>query len=183
MTYVSFVTRRCSCLAYLFKQILLEREPSSFNQNSQSNLIFLTDAALVGRGWDIGKQLSDPLADLPDVVLVDDLSSYGRALSTVLEQFQKQLEESNYEHSDIQNVRIQSYKQDNISIQVYAEKKQTNLLPTTYDLKMNSATVLPPYQWNELSNRLSELLRNVNIANAAFMASKGVDSVPSEVPG
>jgi hypothetical protein len=48
---------------------------------------------------------------------------------------------------------------------------------------MNSATVLPPYQWNELSNRLSELLRNVNIANAAFMASKGVDSVPSEVPG
>jgi hypothetical protein len=55
---------------------------------------------------------------------VDDLSSYGRALSTVLEQFQKQLEESNYEHSDIQNVRIQSYKQDNISIQVYAEKNK-----------------------------------------------------------
>lgn len=182
--YIAFITRRCSCLAYIFLQILREEKDSQINSYTNSvfgsDVTYLTDNSLINKGWEIGKLLLKKEENLPRIILADDSMSYGRAITSIMGQFENQVLKAIEEEADESlkqdaKQRFSEYRQRNISIRVYAEKKQTNLLKPQDAEILRSEIILPHYQWNDLSNRISELINNVNIANAAFVLSRGVN--------
>lgn len=182
-TYISLITRRCSCLTYIFLQILREeKENIPFtNKKYDDEVTFLTESALINKGWYIGQQLllgNDGAS--PDIWIVDDSIAYGRALSNALEQFENEVRRSIESNQDkakraIAYEKFDKFKRNNISIHVLAEKQQANLLSNIYADVFHSQISLDSAQWNGLSNRISELIINVNVANAAFVVSKGTD--------
>ena len=183
-TYVAFITRRCSCLAYVFWKIL-GKENRNFGKNSDINLEsmsgvwYLTDSALINKGREIGRMLLEGNEHLPKIMLVDDAVSYGRTITGIMEQFEKQVMKCIEAEPD-QSLRKKAkqrfgkYRQQSIAIYVYAEKKQMNLLKPQDSEILRSKISLPHYQWNDLSNRISELMININTANTAVVFSQGI---------
>ncbi len=201
--YIAFITRRCSCLAYIFLQMFHESYEQSGQEKSISmvypltntkqndNVVFLTDNSLINKGWDIGQSLLDcasgqeKLSSLPEIIIADDSISYGRAITSVMNQLEEQVLKS-IESADDKKMQEAAkllwaeYKRHHISIQVYAKKDQTNLLKEPYAEIVKSAVTLPHYQWNDLSNRICELINNTNTANAAFVFSQGISDEVGE---
>ena len=185
--YVTFITRRCSCLAYVFWRILSEQDQdcgknSDINLKPVSGVLYLTDSALINKGWEIGRMLLEGKEYLPKIILVDDAVSYGRTITSIMEQFEQQVmkcieSETDRSLKEKAKQRFEKYRRQNIDIYVYAEKKQTNLLKPQDSEIFRSQVRLPHYQWNDLSNRVSELMTNTNIANSAFVFSHGINKI------
>ena len=190
-------------MAYIFLQVLHEpyEQPGQeksipivyplTNTKQNDNVVFLTDNSLINKGWDIGQLLLECVSDqekvsgLPEITIADDSISYGRAITSVMNQLEEQVLKS-IESADDKKMQEAAkllwaeYKRQHISIQVYAKKDQTNLLKEPYTEIVKSAVTLPHYQWNDLSNRICELINNTNTANAAFVFSQGISDEVGE---
>ena len=183
-TYVAFITRRCSCLAYIFLRILCENEEKcrkifEDNANPNRDVVYLTDCSLINKGWEIGQLLLEGKKNIPKIILADDAVSYGRTVTNIMGRFEEQVMKSIESASNelLQKAAKQSfgsYKQRNIVIRSYAQKKQTNLLKPQDAEIFQSEVEIPHYQWNDLSNRISELMTNIDMANTSFVFSRGI---------
>ena len=184
--YIAIITRRCSCLMYIFLQILRDDTGEDWMTNADydDKRIFITESALINKGWSIGQMLlNGNIKNLPKIVLIDDSIAYGRALSNTLEQLEEQIKYSIESCTDslqksIAYKHFDEFKENNISIQICVQRKQIYILPKAYYGLLKVKTSLEPTRWNSLSIRLSELISNVNVANAAFVLSKGIDQIP-----
>jgi hypothetical protein len=192
MCCVAFITRRCFCLAHIFLQILKQdffysTDRSKFlllqgKDENKGNVTLMTDTALVNYGWKIGQKIAriaaddnampgrDELTYLPDIVLVDDAISYGRALTGVMESFQRKIEEgvcSYFEEKRIKEPRDfekeerraqllrEDYLKNRVEIHIYAEKKQTKVLGMLHQRLLTTYERMDPPYWNDLSVSLS----------------------------
>ena len=172
-TYLAFVARRCSCLACIFLQILGK-------QNKDISERFLTDNSLLNFGASIGRRLAREQSyteELPRIILVDDMLSYGRAVMNTLNKFKEKIDTAMSERGIPEEKRhelIEEYFYRKVSVRVYAEKDQATLLPVAYRKIITGNIVLERSLWNDLSIRLSELLLNSDVANAAFVMTADI---------
>lgn len=181
--YIAFITRRCSCLFYLYllnNRRCYDKERTSLSFDIPSFFEIMTESALVDAGRRIGEEISEvsSVSDLPSLILVDDSISYGRALNSVLNAFLHGARQSIQEKTKSNKMpaameRLSLFLRQNVKIRIFAEKAQTKLLKGNYQDLLESEVVLPSDQWNDFSTRLSELVHCSDIANAAFVMSVG----------
>ena len=176
-TYTLFITRRCSCLAYIFKRISedLNGKKIELKQNH-----LLTNSALINAASSIAKEVLQ--GKEPDIFLVDDSISYGRALTNILDlfiyRFTKVVRE---EKGDQTDAVVREYMKNHIKIHVYLKKNHHDLLSRTYRNMTTAQEVVVQSVWNDFSTRVSELINNADIANAAFVYSAGIDKIPQTI--
>lgn len=173
---VVFVTRRCFCIGFLFARIFRD------NGKDVEFERFFSDSALIDSGFLLGAKL--PEGESPEVLLVDDSISYGRATRGVLESLFLRVADGfqsvNGDKHSADYLSPLQYVQSKVEIHVYADKKQQLVLPSFYHRSVRSERICDDAEWNEISNRLSELLNVGDIANAAFVLSAGANSLPEE---
>jgi len=177
---VVFVTRRCSCLGYLFLSQVCEKWEDSRTQ-------FLTDSALVESGYTIGRRLAE--GEVKEVLLVDDSISYGRAVRSVLLGFLDRVTEGFLSAGG--NLLAPAYLtplqyvQSRVKVFVFRRKvEQLLVLPSFYQQDVICKQQCSVSAWNEFSDRLSELLNVTDVANTAFVISAKTNGEPAgEVVG
>lgn len=180
-TYTLFITRRCSCLAYIFKRILEERKGAKIKLGKNH---LLTNSALINLAAVIASRLAElgDEAELPDIYLIDDSISYGRAVTNIADLFLHRLSSVLKKlGQDQPEKRSRAYVKNHVKIRVYAKKDQYDLLSTEYRELTKAERTIPQCEWNDISTRVSELINNADVANAAFVFSAGVDQIPSAV--
>lgn len=163
--YISFITRRCSCLAFLFLQFFVKPQSSELKltgvgedtlkisyADKELDCALLTDGALITLGWKIGQQIyqTQNCSELSEITLVDDSISYGRSLTNVLDRFTAKMRDSIEKaamkdsspdfDSKLQGAlaEMERYRSSKIHVCVYAEKDQTALLPPLYQTMLQN---------------------------------------------
>lgn len=184
---IAFVTRRCSCLFYLY---LINNRCSTIEGGNTltfaipSQFRIMTESALIDTGRRIGEKICSisSISELPSLILVDDSISYGRALNSVLNTFLREVRESirinTRENRNEMSKALEwlgQFLRQNVSIRIFAEKDQIKLLQGNYQDLLRSEITLPPNQWNDYSIRLSELVNCADVANTAFVMSVGTN--------
>lgn len=174
---VVFMTRRLSCLAYLY----MRRE---IKYQQPSNVRYLTNSGLINAAEWVAEQLSDEKAQWPKIEIIDDSLSYGRAIVNILNIFKNTLEQCLMKRigNSCEEI-IKKYIKGFVSIRIYMGKERNDLLPDAYKDILNIARREEDCTWNDFSNRVSELIGNADVANAAFILSAKVDELPEKCDG
>lgn len=173
-TYTLFITRRCSCLAYIFKRIIEERHPE---KAELKNNHLLTNSALINAAPVIAQEVAE--GNNPDIFLVDDSISYGRAVTNILDLFVNRFTKAlRAIVGDTADALAKEYVKNYIKIHVYMKKNHYDLLSQTYRDITDAEKTVAQSVWNDFSTRVSELINNADVANAAFVYSAGVDEIP-----
>lgn len=171
--YIAFVARRCSCMAYIFYNMLVEN-----NEIDEMNSVIMTDASIQSFGEMIGRKLYEGETDLPTLVIVDDSASYGRAMASVLDDLTGNIYSGIYKLSREKNENIGAainladmYLKKYVSVNIYAKKNQPSIIAPYYRDIIKYDVEISPNTWNEISNRITECLIHSNVVNASFVLS------------
>lgn len=171
-----FVTRRLSCLADIYIRINGCTLPK--------NRRYLTNSALINAANWVAKQIADKNEPVPTIEVVDDSISYGRAIVNILDVFKLKLIDYLKAHG-VQNAEAEAeaYIRDRVSVHIYMRKMHGTLLPQEYRSNLSAVRKEEDYVWNDFSNRVSELISNADVANAAFVLSAGLNAIPESCGG
>lgn len=167
--YTLFLTRRCSCLADIYLRIL---NRPAFQRNQ-----LLTNSAFINAAQYIGTKLKKgdyDTCDKPFMFMVDDSISFGRASASVLSEFKSQL----IKYAETTEKQIEDFLRKFLRIRVYMKKEQRDLLSPFQRSLTEVVRVESQAKWNDFSTRVSELISNADVANAAFVYSVGTNSLP-----
>lgn len=178
-TYTLFITRRCSCLAYIYKRILAD----SYERPLKNNHL-LTNSAFIDAAVDIADKIATSNFN-GKIILVDDSISFGRAVTSILSSFFDALEKRLITKNVLKTnpTENQEWKDDflknHVEIHIYMKKNQPDLLSSLQGSIAQIVRVEKQSTWNDFSTRVSELINSADVANAAYVYSSAISKLPA----
>ncbi len=165
--YRVFMARRCFNLNEVFMKILLEKREGYDLTGMMSNQALLLQAEDVARRYvETGK--IDP------ILIVDDIIIHGRTIQKLLYDFEetvgRALERLGAGSGPLYG-NLHKNLTDAVSIQVYLANKGKFLLSTDYFWRLSWVSHVERIEWQEISQRISWLLQDSEIANTSFVIS------------
>ena len=172
-TYTLFITRRCSCLAYIFKRIIENRKGVKIDNNKNH---LLTNSSFINAAKALSNQIM--IGKYPKIRMIDDSISYGRAITNILDLFSRELKEALLDRVAEPDLVTEAYISKYVTVHVFMKKDQYNLFSPLHNKITDAKLTEPQHIWNDFSTRASELISNSDVANAAFVFSAAIDQIP-----